>query len=190
MDKPLIGKKAAFLVANGFSEQDLIVVQRLVQNLGGETKIVSMDQGLVNSWNGSSWGLNFAADFALNQSLAADYSLLVIPGGQRGIDKLKLTAHTKRFINGFLACGKPVVALNEALDILLHSEVLDNQDVTGSQEVQASVENSGLKYVDQNVVVDANLLTGRLSEESQQNVVEAISSFLIEDMQQEQAVAA
>lgn len=42
-------------------------------------RIVSMDQGLVNSWNGQAWGLHYAADATLNSALAADYSILIIP---------------------------------------------------------------------------------------------------------------
>lgn len=128
MQKPLFGQKTAILVANGFSESDLIETQRRLQNLGADTRIVSMDQGLVNSWNGSEWGLNFAVDQTLNASLAVDYSILLIPGGQRSIDKLQLTAHTRRFIRGFVDSGKPVLLLGEAEALLAFSEIEGGQD--------------------------------------------------------------
>ncbi len=118
MNKPLLGEKLAVLVASGFCENDLTAVQRVLQPLGVTMRIISVDNGLVSSWNGDGWGLNFAADSALNSALAADFSMLVVPGGQRSVDKLQLTAHTKRFIGGFIDSGKPVVAVGEALELL------------------------------------------------------------------------
>ena len=190
MQNPLYGQKAAILVANGFSEQDLIALQRIAQNLGADTRIVSMDQGLVNSWNGEGWGLNFAADQALNTSLAADYSLLIVPGGQRSVEKLKLTAHTKRFINGFLACGKQVIVANEALDLLLFTEALDSQDVTGASNLRESVEAIGLNYRDEAVVVDGNLLTCRFEAADVDAIKQDVASFLADKGVESQAAAA
>ncbi len=163
MQSPLVGQRIAILVANGFSEQDLIKTQRVAQRLGGDTRIVSMDQGLVNSWNGESWGLNFAADQGLNTALAVDFSILIIPGGQRSIEKLKLTAHTRRFINGFIAGKKPVVALNEAVDILCFTEVLDGRKIVCEGD---------------DSVVDGNLLTCTLNDDNEAAVLETLSGFL------------
>lgn len=123
MQKPLLGQKIAFLVANGFTESDLVEPQRALQALGADTRIISMDQGLVNSWNGEGWGLNFAADQALNTALAVDYDGVVIPGGARSIHKLQLTAHTRRIVKGFVEAHKPAAALCDASEILRFAEI-------------------------------------------------------------------
>ena len=123
MQKSLLGHKIAFLCANGLNETDLIESQKIVQAFGGDTRIIGMDQGLVSSLNAHGWGLNFAADQALNQSLAADYSALVVPGGQRSIEKLQLTAHTRRFVRGFYDTNKPVCLINEAKSLLGYAEI-------------------------------------------------------------------
>lgn len=123
MQNPLHGHKVAFLVANGLDEADLIESQKIVQSLGADTRIISMDQGLVSSLNEHGWGLNFAADQALNQSLAADYSAVIVPGGRRSIEKLQLTAHTRRFLRGFYETGKPVCAIDEGSTLLAFAEI-------------------------------------------------------------------
>ncbi len=127
MHKPLLGEKLAVLAANGFCENDLTVIQKSLQPLGVTTRIIGMDNGLISSWNGNGWGLNFAADSVLNSALAADFSMLFIPGGQRSVDKLQLTAHTKRFIGGFVGSGKPVVAVGEALGLIEFFDIEDNK---------------------------------------------------------------
>ena len=62
MQKQLLGQKVAFIVAKGFFEADLVEAQKSIQTLGADTRIISMDQGLVSSLNEQGWGLNFASD--------------------------------------------------------------------------------------------------------------------------------
>ncbi|MGH1398853.1 MAG: DJ-1/PfpI family protein [Alphaproteobacteria bacterium] len=169
--KPFLGQKIAILVANGFSESDLIETQKKIQALGGTPRVVSMDQGLVNSWNGSGWGLNFAADQALNSALAADFDGLVVPGGVKSAEKLKLTAHTRRFLNGFLATGKAVFVLNDAIELLSFTETLD-----------------GRKIADEGVVVDGNLMT--CVGDVDAAVLTQFEAFALGLLSDEQAVAA
>ncbi|MGB0720298.1 MAG: DJ-1/PfpI family protein [Bdellovibrionales bacterium] len=175
---PLLGQKVAFLVANGFSEKDLLEAQRGVQALGGNTRIVSMDQGLVNSWNGQSWGLNFAVDQTLNTALGADYDILVVPGGHKSAEKLQLTAHTKRFIKSFMDTGKPVVMLNEAVDLLVFSELVAGRTVAGEPVLVDRVGKAGGVRADGPIAVDGNLITCVLNDDNAGDVVEQIKSFL------------
>lgn len=153
MQKPLLGHKIAFLVANGLNESDLIEAQKIVQALGGDTRIISMDQGLVSSLNDQGWGLNFAADQALKQSLAADYAGIVVPGGQRSIEKLQLTAHTRRFLRGFYETNKPVCVINEGVELLAYAEIDADADAENLLVLNGS--NDGL----------AEFITGLLLEE-------------------------
>lgn len=181
MNKPLIGEKIAVLVSNGFSEQDFIQVQRLMQEMGGNLRIVSMNNGLTSSWNGSDWGLNFAADSVLNEALAADYSMLVIPGGQRSADKLKHTAHTRRFINGFVDGSKPVVALGEGLELLAFSEKLSGMSVAGADDKREYAEQEGAVWVDASYAIDGNVMTAASLSEESADVLGAIKEFLVAD---------
>lgn len=178
----LAGTKLAVLVANGFCEKTLTALQRSLLPMGVAIRIVSMDQGLVNSWNGETWGLNFAADQSLNQALAADYDALLVPGGQRSLDKLKLTAHTKRFINGFLQTGKPAAIADDALDLLVHIEQIAGRTVSGPQSMREAVEAAGAVWSEDAHVADGSLISGALSENP-----EAVGAFLVMQETLEQA---
>lgn len=160
MQKPLLGVKTAVLVANGFNEKDLTETQTALQKLGTHVRIISMDHGLVNSWSGDGWGLNFAADQVLSAALAADYEMLVVPGGQRSADKLKLTAHTKRFIGGFLDAQKPVVLFGEALDLLIFADKIAGRRVAGPQSLKDAAEAAGAEWTAEDSAIDGNLMTG------------------------------
>src|SRR5690606_33724615 len=117
--------------------------QKALLPFGANIRIVSMDHGLVNSWNGLGWGLHFAADKALNSALAADFSMLVVPGGRRSLEKLKLTAHTKRFISGFVDSRKPVAFFGEAVELLAFAERAAGKTVTGPASCKDTMEMAG-----------------------------------------------
>lgn len=114
MTNTLVGAQVAVLVANGFCEKDLVCMQKNLVAQNAQMAIIGMNAGMVSSWAEEGWGLNFATDQTLNNALAADYDMLIIPGGERGIEKLKQTGHTGRFIRGFADSGKPVIAFGAA----------------------------------------------------------------------------
>lgn len=179
MNKPLLGEKLAVLVANGFCENDLTAAQRALQKAGTNVRIVGMDQGLVNGWTGDGWGLHYAADHALNAALAADFDILLIPGGQRSVDKLKLTAHTKRFIAGFMTARKPVIAFGEALELLVFCDQVDGRTVCGPDRLKEPAEQAGAQWSDEPFVIDSNLMTGGAEDGTPGDFVKAILESLI-----------
>lgn len=134
-----------------------------------------MDPGLVNSWGQGVWGLHFPVDQALSEALSADYDMVFIPGGKRGIDKLKLTAHTNRFIKGFFENEKPVFVCNTAVMLFEEFSPVAGRQITGPEEIKSRMERSGAIWQEQPVICDTNLVTSDFS--SFANAEEAISSM-------------
>lgn len=159
MHKPLLNEKVAILVANGFDEQDMIAAQKALAAAGAHPRVIAMDSGLVNSWNGTGWGLNFAADAMLNTALAADFSMLVVPGGSRSLDKLKLTAHTRRFLNGFLDARKPLALWGDAVSLLSHAQKAQGRVVAAPEGFYAELERNGAKIIADSYAIDGALMT-------------------------------
>lgn len=159
MKKSLSGEKIAVLVANGFNEPDYTGIQQLFQPLGAKVCVVSMEKGLVHGWRDDAWGLSFATERNLSESLAADFSLIVVPGGQKSIDKLKLTEHTGRFLKGFMDMGKPVLLLAEAVDLLLHCDRAAGRQITGPKSLSAAALEAGAVWVEESYVLDGHLMT-------------------------------
>ncbi len=145
--------KVAVLVANGFDEINFLKTQKLLTEMDVSVAIISMNQGLVNGWNTNddmgAWGHNYAVDVQLNSALGVDYDALVIPGGKRSMDKLKMTAHTRRFIGSFMSANKPVVAMDDALDVMTHAQMIEGRNVSDMNEPAQ---------------MDKNLLTGKCDE--------------------------
>ena len=193
MTKALQGRKVAALVANGFSEKDLIAMQKGIIAAGGHLRVISMDQGLVNSWNegDGQWGLNFAVDSKLSQALAADFDMLIVPGGKRSMQKLQLTAHTRRFIGGFIDGGKPAVFMDKGLELLMFSERAEGLSIAGPESYKEAISVANATYSDAAFCVDGTVLTGHSRAETRDAFVAQALAFLNdENVDMVEAVAA
>lgn len=178
MSKTMIGVKVAVLAANGFDEKDLSAVQRALAEAGASMRIVSTDQGLVNGWDGQGWGHNYAVDTQLNTALGVDYDALIIPGGQRSLDKLKMTAHTRRFIGSFMGAMKPVAVMGDALDIVAHVDQLAGVTVCGPDSCRETAERAGAVWNEASKIMDGALLTGACDEQTRAEfIVNMIALF-------------
>jgi protease I len=170
MEKRLMGKRIVVLVANGFDETDFSLTQRLLATEGAQAKIVSTENGLVNSWRTEEgqtmgkWGHHFPVDASVSTVLAADYDGLLIVGGSRSIDKLKDNAHAKRIMRGFMDAGKPAMLLGEAVQMLAVAERAKGYTVTGSETLEKTLVDAGATWVNEAVVEDGHLVTALKAE--------------------------
>lgn len=178
MSKPLIGKKVACLAANGFSEQDVLKIQELVCEAGASFKFICPNMGLVSGWTGQSWGRHFAVDKALSESLGADYDFLFIPSGHRSIDKLKISAHTKRFLNSFLSANKPTILYGDAVKLLIYYNYQDYM-ISGPSELKQKALELGNQWSDHYFSIDHGLFTSYVTSENTEELSSEALNFLL-----------
>lgn len=164
MQKPLSGLKTAILVANGFNETEMTMFQRGMLEAGAYPKIISVENSLANGWQGNTWGHYFAVDCQLADALSADYDILVVPGGQRSLDKLKLTAHTKRFIGGFLAAMKPIMLVGDAPLLLAYTGQAQNLMLTAAPEAKDTLTQAGAVWSDDTPTIHYSVISGTAAE--------------------------
>lgn len=180
MHKPLANLKVAILLANGFNEAEMTTFQRAVLEAGGNPRIVSVENGLANGWQGTAWGHYFAVDCPLPDALAADFDVLVIPGGQRSLDKLKLTAHTRRFIGGFLAAQKPMAVIGDAIQLLVHTGQINGVMVTGPETLKEQVTAAGGVWSENTPTINYSLVTWNNINENIKEMADAFINFVAE----------
>ncbi len=130
MQKPLQNKKIAILCANGVSESHMTEVQKGLMKAGAFIRTISIDHAIINSWNGTGWGVNFAVDASLNTALGVDYDMIIIPGGERSIEKLMKTPHSKRFISSLVRLNRPIGIIEDGVKLLEVTETsIDAENV-------------------------------------------------------------
>lgn len=111
-------KTIAILTANGVSQDDVSNIQRSLIQRRNFPKIIGAGAKLITSWDGKAWGHNFAVDVSITEALGVDYDVLIIPGGEKAIEALQETAHTKRILNSFIASERPVLFMSNAKSLL------------------------------------------------------------------------
>jgi putative intracellular protease/amidase len=159
LEQPLAGKKIAILIGNGFEELHMTDSHRALVAAGATVRLVGLKKGVINGWHGNTWGHYFQTDTEIGSMLAADFDMLVLPGGKRSIDKLRETAHTRRVISGFMDGRKPVAALSHGIELLAFADRVRGRTLTGAPESKDAVIAAGAKWRDDALVTDGNLLT-------------------------------
>lgn len=186
MQKPLAGVNIAILIANGFHEIEMTTFQRALLEAGASPKIISVESSLAHGWQGKGWGHYHPVDKHLSDALAADYDVLVVPSGYRGHEKLKQTAHTRRFIGGFMMAFKPVLAMGDAVKMMAEIGVIKGMMVAASEEVRPTLTENGVVASENSPTIHSNMMS-ILSDES--NMQESVASFIgfVENMRAEAA---
>jgi len=110
--------KIALLAASGVSEMEMTAIARALATQKLRAIVISPESGLIHSWAEGTWGHCYPSDAKIEISLGSDYDRLIIPGGQRHVDKLMGNPHTRRFVTAMMAMKKPVVVFAEAEAIL------------------------------------------------------------------------
>lgn len=135
MNVSFAGKTIAFMVAAGFHQTEFTELQRALVKAGARLLTIAPDQGVVNGWQNSdnSWGHTYPVDQLLNETLAADLDMLVIPGGERSLAKLSQNLHAKRILSHATDGLMPVVLFGEAQSMIDgdHVNVMKIVDLSG-----------------------------------------------------------
>ena len=161
MAKNLANHKIAIVVENGFEQVELEEPKKALEQAGAKTEIVSPVQGKVKGWKLKEWGDEFAVDRPIQQARSEDYDALLLPGGVMNPDKLRRNENVLRFVRGFFEAGKPVAAICHGPWTLIDAGVARGRRMTSWPSLQADLRNAGVDWVDQEVVVDAGLVTSR-----------------------------
>jgi protease I len=158
----LDGKRIAFLVANeGVEQVELTQPWEAVREAGAATELIAPQDGEVQAFNHLDKGDTFQVDGVVGDADAADYDGLVLPGGVANPDILRTVPAAVEFTRKFFEAGKPVAAICHAPWTLVEARVVDGRTVTSWPSLQTDIRNAGGNWVDEDVHVDAGLVTSR-----------------------------
>lgn len=183
--KKFLGEKAVLLIENGCCEREVNQAISAMETIGFSCRIVSISGQSVKGWNEnrmktqSNWGNDFAVDKKLSEAHPSDYSVLVIPGGKRSVEKLKLNKTIRSFISGFLHADKPVVAYNYGIDVLNHFDLINGYSVaTAQNSLCESVKKHGGRCASPEFVVSKNLVTLSRYRDAKEKLAYAVSCIM------------
>ena len=175
--KQLEGKNVAILVADGFEQVEMTGPREALENAGARTVIVSPQEREVRGWAETDWGKKFKVDVGLAEADPNDYDALLLPGGVKNPDTLRMDDDAVEFARAFFEAGKPVGAICHGPWLLINAGVVNGRRMTSYESIQIDLKNAGAEWVDEPVVTDNGLVTSRKPAD-----VPAFSAKLIEEI--------
>lgn len=146
------------LLADGNETIELLTVVDYLRRAGIEIDMVSTT-GSKNLKTGH--GVNYQADFLLEEINPDDYDGVYIPGGTAGAESLRDNEKVIEIVKDFDKANKLIAAICAGPIILDRAGVLANKKATSFPTIKAELENIG-EYIDDEIVVtDGNITTGR-----------------------------
>jgi protease I len=110
-------------------------------------------------------GKTIRPDMTIDQANAEDFDALILPGGVRNPDHLRMNAAAIELIRSFARQGKPVAAICHGPWLLVEADLLRGRTATSWPSIRTDLRNAGANVVDQAVVVDGNIITSRKPED-------------------------
>ena len=159
--KDLNKKTVAILATNGFEESELSEPKKALEEAGAEVHIVSLESGEIKGWSDDNWSNSYKVDKTLSDVSQKDYNALMLPGGQINPDVLRKNKNAVSFVKSFFENHKPVAAICHAPWLLAEAGVLKGRKITSYDSIKTDMINAGANWVDEEVVVDAGLVTSR-----------------------------
>jgi protease I len=161
MANRLEGKRVAFLATDGVEQVELTEPWKAVEKEGGKPELVSLDSGEIQGFNHLDKDKTFKVDRTAADASADDYDGLVLPGGVANPDFLRANGEAVKFTRAFFEAGKPVAAICHGPWTLVEADVVRGRRITSWPSLKTDIENAGGEWVDEEVVVDAGLVSSR-----------------------------
>jgi protease I len=157
MELGLTGCRVAILAAGGVDDAQLGGARKPLVDAGAVADVVAARRGELAGARGGP----VAADRALEESHAADYDVLVLPGGRGAAIELGQDGRALQLVREFMAGDKPVVAIGDGIKLLIAADAVAGRVIAAPREIADEVRAKGGEVVDAPVHVDEKLITGQ-----------------------------
>lgn len=157
----LEGKTVAFLVADGFEQVEMTEPWKAVEEAGGTPRLVGKEGDQVRGFHHFDQGDAFDVDIEVSAAEESGYDALVLPGGVHNPDQLRTDRDALAFVRSFFEAGKPVAVICHGPWTLIDAGVVEGRTLTSFPSLRTDLENAGATWVDEEVHVDAGLVTSR-----------------------------
>ncbi|MFZ3045845.1 MAG: type 1 glutamine amidotransferase domain-containing protein [Desulfatirhabdiaceae bacterium] len=148
--------KALIISADNFEDSELLVPYYRLKEAGVEVTLASLKRGAIIGKH----GYEVAVDKTLDEVNPDDYAILVLPGGKAPAE-VRNVPKALEIARSFFTHSKPVAAICHGPQILISAGLLKGRRATCYMSVADELKKAGALYEDQEVVVDANLITSR-----------------------------
>ena len=154
-------RRIAFLATDGVERVELTEPWSAVTGAGGTPVLVAPGAEDIRSFDHLDPSETFTVDLTLDDARADDFDGLVLPGGVANPDALRADERAQGFVRDFFAQHKPVAVICHGPWTLIDAGVVEGRTLTSWPSVRTDLVNAGATWVDEEVHVDAGLVSSR-----------------------------
>jgi protease I len=159
---PSIPNSRVLIVAtDGFEEWELFGPRQILQRRGAEIVLASLKRVPIQATVHDDPGKTIRPDLTVDEANADDFDALILPGGVRNPDQLRLHGNVIALINAFAEQAKPIGAICHGPWLLVEADLLGGRRATSWPSIRTDLRNAGATVVDEAAVVDGNIVTSR-----------------------------
>jgi len=173
---PTIPNSRILIVAtDGFEEWELFGPREILQKRGAEVVLASLKRDPIQATVHDDPGKTIRPDLTVDDANADDFDALILPGGVRNPDQLRIHGNVIELIKAFNEQGKPIGAICHGPWLLVEADLLRGRTATSWPSIRTDLRNAGAKVVDEAAVTDGKIVTSR-----NPNDVEAFTNALVD----------
>lgn len=161
MSAVLTGKKIAILATDGVEGIELTSPRKALEDAGATVELLAPRAGAIQAMNHAEKSDKFTVDRPVTEAAPEDYDGLVLPGGVRNADALRIDAPSVRFTKSILDRGVPIGVICHGGWILIETGSLRGRTMTSYPTLRTDLENAGVYWVDEVVHTDHGLVSSR-----------------------------
>ena len=150
-----------FIATDGFEDSELLIPLNTLKERGAKVTLASVEKLDIEGDNGA----KVTADCEIEDVDTTEFDALVLPGGTKNPDKLRMDEQVVYTVKKFADAGKPVAAICHGPWLLVEADVVRGRTVTSWPSIRTDLRNAGANVVDREVVTDGNLVTSRQPED-------------------------
>ncbi len=159
---PAISDARILIIAtDGFEDSELLKPRQTLIDRGAKVTLASLELKEITG----DLGKSITPDATIDDVDSKDFDALVLPGGNKNPDALRMNENVVYTIKKFVDAGKPVAAICHAPWLLIEADVVRGRTVTSWPSIRTDLRNAGGEVVDKEVVVDGNIVTSRMPED-------------------------
>jgi len=172
---PQLSKARVLIVAtDGFEEWELFGPRQILSERGADVRLASLKRDPIQATVHDDPGKTIRPDMTVDEARAEDFDALILPGGVRNPDQLRMNKDVVSLIGDFARLGKPIAAICHGPWLLVEADLLRGRQATSWPSIRTDLKNAGAIVLDEAAVTDGNIVTSRNPQD-----VEAFTDALI-----------